>query len=147
MNLPSISVMKKKQLFDKKKNKVMRNIKHMPTKSIITGDKFENHQLIISVDKEEILYYEIFTGSNTATTFWDYFEKLIQEVKLKYDINKDIFFIDNSTVHDSKIMYDFLKDKRIKIIWGVNNFSNLDFCEFIFLQIKIQHYKKIYNST
>ena len=44
-------------------------------------------------------------------------------------------------------MYDFYKDKRIIIIWGVNNFSNLDFCEFIFLQIKIQHYKKIYNST
>ena len=100
----------------------------MQTMSIIKGDKFENHQFIIYVDKEEILYYEIFTWSNTATSFWDNFEKLIDEVNLIYDINKVFFFIDNSTVHDSKIMFDFLKDKRKKIIWGVNNFSNLDFC-------------------
>ena len=84
---------KKSNYFTKKNKKVKRNIKHMPIKLYIKGEKFENYQLIISVDKEEIIYYEIFTRSNNANTFMDYFLKLIKEVKLKYDIKKVIFLL------------------------------------------------------
>jgi hypothetical protein len=117
--------------------------------SLEYGCSFNNQQLIISTTFDKIIYYENFEGTNNADTFNMFIDNMFEALNQKHpsiDLSKTYFFMDNSRVHDSEKTYVNFKNRNCKIFWGVNNYSNLDFCEYLFRPIKINHYKNIYKS-
>jgi len=107
----------------------------------------ENHQLILSCTFDKIIHFEVFPGINNSNTFELYMYNLLEEVKKNFpDLSRVYFFLDHSMIHDSDRIYTFFKNHDLKILWGVNGFSNFDFCEYIFRLIKLNHYKNIYKN-
>jgi hypothetical protein len=95
----------------------------------------------------ELIYYKVFPGVNKSTTFTIFLEELLEVVEKKFQGNNKInFYMDGPNVHDNKIVYNFCKDNKLKIIYGVKNFSIFDFCEYLFSSIKRVHYKNVYRK-
>lgn len=113
------------------------------------GNSFCNRQLILAATFDKIIYYETFEGINNSQTFNEFLNNLFIKIRNQnIDINlfKLYFYLDNSRIHDSEQTYNNFKNNKFKIIWGVNNYSNLDFCEYIFRAIKLKHYKQLYSK-
>jgi hypothetical protein len=113
------------------------------------GTSFKNKQFIIATTFDKIIYYELFTGINDSGTFNDFLNNLFKEVKMNHKdimLDKTYFYLDNSRIHDCEMTYNNFKKNKLKILWGVNNYSNFDFCEFVFRPIKVNHYKNIYTE-
>lgn len=107
------------------------------------GNKdIDNYQLIIAASFDKIYYYELWQGYNNRFTYRDFLSNLIRKVELA----NTYLYMDNATPHINAEIYNFIVEKKIKVIYGINNFSNLDFIEYLFRCVKIYHYKESYTS-
>lgn len=136
-----------RQLNNSKNSIISNNLEKKPMKSLNKNDNFNGFQLILSCTKDKIIFFKIFEGINNSLTFKSYLEdllKFIDENKIEGDL---VFFFDNTPVHDNKIIYEFFKERKMEVLWAVNNYSELDFCEIVFRCLKNEHYRKIYKTT
>lgn len=110
------------------------------------GNNFNPKQLILACtfDKEE--YYELFTGNNNGDVMVNYLTNLVSKIKQAYgdDLSSFYFFLDSSKINEGSKVYDFFKMNKLKLLYGVNCFSNFDYCEYLFRKIKIKHYSTVY---
>ena len=105
---------------------------------------FKSFELILACSFEKIIYYEILDVNNDSKTFKKFLINLIKNLE---DINlnkkKIYLYLDNSIIHHSEDVLEFIMINRIKVLFGVNNYSLYDFCEYIFQVLKDDHYKNL----
>ena len=72
--------------------------------------------------------------------------ELIEKFKEK-EVEKYLFILDNFSGHLTLELFEFYKEKKIKILFGVPYASNFNMIENVFRLIKNNTYIKLYDST
>ena len=101
--------------------------------------------IIMAISSEEILHYEINSGTNNTESFHIFMKKLIEKInptELKYSL----FIMDNCSIHLTKKLRDFYNENKLKILTIVPYLSQFNGIEFFFNYIKQKLYKKVFNS-
>jgi len=112
------------------------------------GRNLPNNQYLLAATVQEVLYTKHWAGSNNAETYIEFLSELLEKMNKIYknDFSFVYFFMDASKIHEGHNVYDFCKERGIKILFGVNYYSQYDLCEYFFRAIKIEHYKNVYKS-
>ena len=101
--------------------------------------------LILAVSKDNILHYQINKENTDSKIFKKFMNELIEKFKEK-EIEKYLFILDNFSGHLTLELFEFYKEKKIKILFGVPYASNFNMIENVFRLIKNNTYKKLYNN-
>ena len=96
--------------------------------------------IILSCSNEKILYYEINENNINEDCFLNYVKNLY-EIFLKDDKQKLVLYFDNAKIHTGQKILQYLIDKNINAIYGVEYLPEFDFCEYIFGKMKNEYYK------
>jgi hypothetical protein len=115
--------------------------------NIEQGNRFSNHQLILATTFDRIIHHKLFPGYNDAETFLAFFKETVTVAKEIYGgLGKVYFYLDNASVHDTFVLSNYAQEEKLKILYGVNNYSILDLCEYVFQPLKMEHYKMVYSK-
>jgi len=113
------------------KRNVFKNYLH---RKPVKYDK-KSFQLLLCVSPCGFYYYEILEGSNNNETLITFLNKL--ELKARSKLDSDyIIYMDNASIHHHQNVKAFLREKEIKIIYGVKHYSDFNLCELFFGKIK-----------
>ena len=105
---------------------------------------FESFQLILASSFEKIIYFEIINSTNNHVSFKLFLQNLLKKLKEdKYDMKNVYLYLDNSNIHHHDDVTTYMMLNRIKVIYGVNNYSLYDFCEYVFQVLKWEHYENL----
>ena len=106
----------------------------------------------LSCTEEGFIYYEITQGRNTSEDIIKFFERLKikilenKELKLEYEKGRLWLFLDNATIHTSKIMVQFLKSSGLNILYPPPYSPEVNLSEFIFASIKNSFRNEVFYS-
>lgn len=101
--------------------------------------------IILGVSPEKTIYFEINKGTNNSDSFLSFFKKIINNFQSE-DLGKLFFIMDNCTIHLTKKLTDFYKEKNLKIMTIVPYNSELNSVELCFRYIKQKIANKIYKN-
>ena len=101
--------------------------------------------LIMSIDENQIIYYEINKESTTQNIFLQYMKNLKQYLdKKNYD--KYVILLDNLSSHKTKELMDFYTENKINIIFNAPYKSEWNTIELCFRNLKKYLYSKLFIS-
>lgn len=103
-------------------------------------EKFNN-----GISEKDLLLYKIDEGTNNNIKFLNFMNDLIK-VLAERNIKNPLIIMDNCTIHLTKVLIDFYKKNKLKILTIVPYGSELNAIELVFNFIKQKVYKKIFGS-
>ena len=89
--------------------------------------------MVVSLSKT--IYYEITKNNTNSSVFKDFFEYMLNKLSNK-DKDESDFILGNLSCHGAPEMFDFYNTKRLKILFGIPYFIQLNMIEFCFKGIK-----------
>lgn len=81
----------------------------------------------MTISKNKVLDYTIVKGSLKTNKFSNFIKKINKNTNNKYTL-----FMDNATIHKSKVVNQCIKDNNIKVIYNVPYHSEYNPIEYIF---------------
>lgn len=93
------------------------------------GATYKRLTMICAITNKKVLHYKIINNSANSIIFLD-FLKNIPNTKGKY------LFLDNACIHHSKIVKQFIKDKKINFIFNVPYSPEYNPIEIMFSKLK-----------
>ena len=105
---------------------------------------YENKKfnLLMGVSKRKIIWFEINEDSTTSRTFLIFMKNMVQNMA-ESEIQQSLFFMDNLSSHKTLELYNFYKERKLKILFNVPYLSQFNIIEFGFRHINNIIYKKI----
>ena len=101
--------------------------------------------LIMAVSPEKIFYYDLTESNTDNKTFKHFMEGLVDSMQ-KDEIQNHIIILDNLTSHLTKDLFEFYKNKNLKILFNIPYNSPWNMIELVFRLIKNITYKRIYDN-
>ena len=92
--------------------------------------KGERYTITMAVSNNKIIDYTIVKGSLTTIKFTSF----ITKINNKY--NNKILFIDNASIHKSKLFFSLIKSKNLKVIFNVPYHSEFNPIEYVFSMLR-----------
>ena len=87
--------------------------------------------LIMAISEKDLLLYKIDEGTNNNTKFLNFMNDLIK-VLAERNIKNPLIIMDNCTIHLTKVLIDFYKENKLKILTIVPYGSELNAIELVF---------------
>lgn len=103
--------------------------------------EIKKSNLIMAVDKEQVLHYNISIQSTTSSVFLNFIQELHQKL-LKMNYGKYIIVLDNLSSHKTQEVIEYYYKNRINVIFNSPYMSKFNAIELSFRFLK----KNIYNS-
>ena len=104
------------------------SLKNIPIIKTI-GATYKRVTMICAITNNKILHYKIINGSAKKETFLDFLEN-IPNIRGKY------LFLDNACIHHSKIVTEYVKTKKIKLLFNVPYSPEYNPIEIMFSKLK-----------
>ena len=101
--------------------------------------------LIMAVNDDSVLHYEINDESTNEERFYKFMETL-REIILEKKLSPYVIVLDNLSCHKTKKLIELYSSKKMNIIFNTPYLSSFNSIELCFRNIKRFLYTKIYNS-
>lgn len=108
-------------------------------------DSFKRKNLIMTVSKDDVIYYEILNESTDTNTFLNYMKNLKKSIDKK-GLKNYVIVMDNLSSHKSPALIEFYSKNNINIIFNSPKMSSFNSIELTFRKIKNILYKKLFSS-
>lgn len=89
--------------------------------------------LLMAISNKRVMLYGLFKGSINGEIFLNFIQELIDE----YD-NQYTLLVDNATIHHTKILTSYVKDKNISIVYNIPYNPETNPIEMCFSPIKVK---------
>ena len=99
--------------------------------------------LIMAINDEKMLYYEINKNSTYEESFYEFMEKLNDVIK-KEKIYPCVVVIDNLSCHKTEKLIEFYTTNKINVIFNTYYISSFNSIELSFRNLKRHLYTNIY---
>ncbi len=109
-------------------------------------DKLSKLNLLMAVNKDGIIYYEINEESTTQESFLNYMNNLVNKIKENHKENY-VIIMDNLSVHKTSKLMEFYKNNKVNVLFNCPYLSEWNCIELAFRALKKQYYKKIFPSV
>lgn len=130
----------------KNKNNNFRCFRKPEEQIYFNYEKCDKLNLIMAIDNESVIYYEITEGTTTQDSFYTFMEKLLNKIKEK-NLGKYAIVMDNLSCHKTEKLIRFYKENNINIIYNSPYLSQWNAIELTFRAIKKIYYKKLFSSS
>lgn len=101
--------------------------------------------LIMAIDEEKIIYYEINENSTNEEVFLHFMEKFYEEI-IKKNLVPFVLILDNLSCHKTDKLLEFYSKKKINVLFNTPYLSSFNSIELSFRNLKRNLYSKIYGS-
>lgn len=101
--------------------------------------------LLLIVSDEEVIHYKINSSNTNEQIFLGFMEE-VYTILSKRNGQKFVILMDNLSVHRTKKLMEFYKDKKLNIIFNCVYRSNFNVIELAFRIIKFTLYNKLYEN-
>ena len=105
----------------------------------------EKRNLLMAVSPYKTIYFEIKKNNTNSEEFKKFFENMLSKLSDK-EKDESVFILDNLSSHATPEMFEYYSSKKLKVLFGVPYFSELNMIEFCFRGIKNILYKNIFSS-
>lgn len=107
--------------------------------------KRERLNLIMAIEENSVVYYEINDESTTEDKFYNFIKKLVHEINSK-NLFPCVLVLDNYSAHKTKKLKELYYNNKINIVFTTPYFSPLNAIELTFRNLKNYLNKKILES-
>lgn len=101
--------------------------------------------LLLTVDKNEVIYYKLNKQSTNEETFFIYLNDLVNKIKQKFS-EKYIIVLDNLSAHKTSKIINYLIENKINVIYNVPYISEFNSVELCFRYVKRHLYENLFYS-
>ena len=101
--------------------------------------------LIMAVSPQKIIYYDLTESNTDNNTFKNFMEGLVNNMQNE-EIQNHIIILDNLSSHLTNDLFEFYKNKNLKVLFNIPYNSPWNMIELVFRLIKNITYKRIYNN-
>lgn len=118
----------------------------LPEEEIYTemNDSYKRN-LLLAVNKEKTIYFKITEKTTTSIEFQKFFFQMLSCLNDE-EISKTIFIMDNHSSHLTPQMFELYHEKKLKVLFGVPYFSQLNMIELVFRGLKNITYKLLFKT-
>ena len=118
----------------------------LKTEQIYYGNSSkQKRNLLLAVGTNKILKYEITEENTTAKVFLEFLNGLL-EVLCQEKSERYLIILDNHSSHKKEEVIEFLKEKKIPVVFNAPYMSAFNAIELAFRAIKKIAYSNLYNS-
>lgn len=107
--------------------------------------KRERLNLIMAIDENSVVYYEINSESTTEDKFYNFIQKLICEITSK-KLYPCVLVLDNHSSHKTKKLKELYYNNNINVVFTTPYFSPLNAIELSFRNLKNYLNRQIFES-
>ena len=101
--------------------------------------------LIMGVDMDEIIHYEIIDQNIDSITFLNFMKTLVSKLD-EERLKNTIIIMDNFSSHLTKDLFEFYNEKKLKILFNTPYLSKFNMIELCFRELKNKIYKRLYKN-
>ena len=118
----------------------------LPNENIYTTikDSFKRN-LLLAVSKDKTISFKLTQNTTTSNEFQTFFIQMLSCLD-ENEIQNSIFILDNHSSHLTPKLFKLYNDKKLKILFGVPYFSELNMIELVFRGLKNITYKFLFKS-
>ena len=101
--------------------------------------------LLLAVSSTQVVHFEFLSGTVTGDKFCNFISSLYKSI-LNKGMPNPVFILDNASIHKTTDVLVLLNKYKIKTLFTVPYFSQLNMIELVFRFIKNIIYKKMYTT-
>ena len=108
--------------------------------------KKEKLNLILTVSKDDVIYFELNEDNTNQDNFLIYIKNLLEAIKKKLISEKFVIVLDNYSGHKTPKLMEYYLNNKINVLFNSPYLSNFNAVELAFRNLKKAFYKKNYKN-
>ena len=109
--------------------------------------------IILATMPHEVLHYVIKSKTTNTNDFKSFLQEVVNKIENNEVLsnckrsNKLWLFMDNASIHKTKVVRDFIRENKLNVIYSVPYRPEYNLAEKIFAFLKMKFYKSIMRFT
>ena len=95
--------------------------------TLVKKIKGVRYSICAAMSNKKLIHYKITKGSFNGNLFNEFIMELVKKV----NIEKKCLFMDNASIHKNKVLYEYVKDNKINMIYNIPYMSIYNPIEFV----------------